>query len=121
MITSTIQMPKSAHDTSVIISGVMDEVNCAMQYISYFVNPVDSTLVDAVLNASEKASIDTAISTIQMWNTLCEEGVTISMSSNPDIKNINANNTSIKTSAATLKNITSQLSAKMASYSLPKC
>ena len=44
LITSSIKIPKSAHDTKIILDGVMSEVNCAMNYINNFVNP-DANLV----------------------------------------------------------------------------
>jgi len=112
LATSTIQMPKSAHDTKVILENVMSEVNCAMKYIGNFVTP-DSTLVDANLTSKEQEIISTAISTIDNWNVLCDQGVSIAMSNNSDVQFINSANASLVTQTTTLKNATSLLRTKM--------
>uniref|UniRef100_A0A6C0I469 Uncharacterized protein n=1 Tax=viral metagenome TaxID=1070528 RepID=A0A6C0I469_9ZZZZ len=115
LATSTIQIPKSAHDTTVIIRGVMDEVNCAMQYINYFVDPSSNpTLHDAALTAKEKNIIDQAVNTIDNWTALCDSGVSIAMSNDPDIQFITQSNNQLKQTTTTLKNVTSTLQAKLA-------
>ena len=115
--TSTVQIPKSAHDTKVVIEGVMDEVHCAMQYINYFVSP-DVSLPDAELSTVEKALIDKAVVTIDNWNLLCEQGVSIAMSDNIDIKYITTANTELKNMTTQLKNTTATLRSKLSAFHL---
>jgi hypothetical protein len=119
LATSTIQIPKSAHDTSVVLQGVMDEVNCAMQYINYFVDPSSNPhLHDAELNSVEKNIIKQAVNTIDNWTALCDSGVSIAMSNDADIKFITQSSAELKHTTTTLRNVTSILSAKMASFQL---
>lgn len=119
LATSTIQVPKSIHDTSVILSGVMDEVNCAMNYISYFVNPDPADVPhDASLDQRERDVIDGAIRTIDNWNLLCEHGVTIAMANDDDIKNITTLNNSMKTKTALLQNATNSLRNKLLRFNV---
>jgi hypothetical protein len=117
--TTTIQIPKSAHDTTVIIEGVMAQVNCAMNYVNYFVDPtINPSLIDAALTASEKNIIAQSVKTIDNWNTLCEYGVSIAMTHDPDIQYIqNASNT-LKHTTASLKTATSTLKAKLAAFNI---
>jgi hypothetical protein len=79
LATSTIQIPKSAHDTSVVLSGVMDEISCAMNYIHHFVNPTSFVPEDAELSIIEKNIINKAVDTIDHWNVLCETGISIAL------------------------------------------
>jgi len=115
--TTTIQIPKSAHDTKVVIEGVMDEVNCAMQYINYFVSP-DVSLNDAALSTVEKALISKAVTTIDNWNVLCDQGVSIAMSDNVDIKYISEANKELKQKTTMLQNATATLKSKLATFNL---
>ena len=55
--TSTIKIPKSAHDTKVILENVMDEVSCAMNYINHFVNP-EYNVEHGELSDSDKEKCD---------------------------------------------------------------
>jgi hypothetical protein len=71
LATSAVKIPKSAHDTKVIIEGVMGELNCAMNYMNNFVNPSDN-LPDAQLSQDDKNIITAAVNTIDNWNVLCE-------------------------------------------------
>lgn len=116
--TSVIQFPKSAHDTSVVIKGVMDEVNCAMQYINYFVSPTDASLPDAQLSVDEKNILAQSVATINTWNTLREHGVSIAMSNNVDVKYIQNTNIELKQKTVTLKNTISKLKSKLASFNI---
>jgi len=117
--TSTIQIPKSAHDTTIILRDVMSEVNCAMQYINYFVDASSNpTLHDAALNATEKNIIQQAVNTIDNWTALCDSGVSIAMSNDADIKFITQSSNELKQTTTTLQNVTSTLRAKMASFQL---
>ena len=115
--TTTIQIPKSAHDTKVVIESVMDEVNCAMQYINYFVSP-DVSLNGAALSTVEKALISKAVTTIDNWNVLCDQGVSIAMSDNVDIKYISEANKELKQKTTMLQNATATLKSKLATFNL---
>ena len=116
--TSTIQVPKSIHDTQVAISSVMAEVNCAMKYISHFVDSSSPAPVEANLSADEEKVISKAVATINEWNNLCEHGVSISLSNNVDIQSINNSNILIQTNTNKLKIATNNLRLKFASFNI---
>lgn len=116
LATSSIQIPKSAHDTKLVLESVIGNVNCAMKYISHFVDASFSAPEDANLSAEEKGVIDAAVNTIDSWNVLCEQGVSIAMSNNPDIQFIKSASDQLKTTTQTLQNATQKLKAKLASY-----
>jgi len=117
--TTTIQLPKSAHDTTVIIRDVMDEVNCAMNYINYFVDPSSNpSLGNAQLSSTEKNIIAKSVETINNWNTLCEYGVSIAMSSDTDVQFIEQSSVSLKQKSITLKNAATSLRNKLATYNI---
>jgi hypothetical protein len=116
--TTTIQVPKSAHDTKVVLQSVMDEVNCAMQYINYFVSPTDASLSDAQLSTVEKNIIAKSIDTIDSWNVLCEQGVSIAMASDPDVQYIQQASSQLKNTTFNLKTITNTLKNKLASFNI---
>ena len=120
LATSTIQIPKSAHDTAVVLTGVMEEISCAMNYISYFVSPTSEVLPESELSEVEKNIINKAVDTIDNWNVLCDNGVTIAMSNNPDIIAINTANTQLKNTTQTLKNATLTLKNKLAAYNITR-
>ena len=110
--TSIIQIPQSCHDTVVVLQGVMDEINCAMTCINYFVNPTEIVPDDVLLNNSEKQMIDTAVSTITQWNVLCEQGVSIAMNNDVDIQNLNTINNTFQIQTSSLNNAISLLTTK---------
>jgi hypothetical protein len=115
LLTSTIRIPQSAHDTKVILEGVMGEINCAMNYINHFVNPdLSNNLPNAQLTSEDKSIINKAVETIDDWNVLCEQGVTIAMNNNTDIQYIKQTNSSLKTKTNTLRNATNVLRQKLA-------
>ena len=117
--TSTIQFPKSAHDTSVIIQGVMSEVNCAMQYINYFVAPeTNPALTDAQLSSVEQNIIAQSVGTINSWNLLCEQGVSIAMSNNVDVQYMQNTSNLLKQKTVSLKNATNHLKSKLAALNI---
>lgn len=118
MATTTIQFPKTAHETAVVLNGVMSEINCAMNYITHFVNPSESGLVNSELSPEEKNIISKAVDTIDNWNEVCEYGVTIAMNNNDDLKAIKTYNDSLKIKTNTLKNATANLRAKLNNYML---
>ena len=119
LATSTIQIPKSSHEASIIINGVMDEVNCAMQYVGYFVSPESNPhLSNAALSQAEQNIISKSVDTINSWNILCEQGVSIAMSNDVDIQNIQSASRELKTTASTLKGFTASLKNKLASFNI---
>ena len=114
-------MPKSTHETKILIQGVMNEVNCAMNYINHFVNPVSNpNLIGANLSIEEHNVITQAVNTIDNWNILCDQGVSIAMSNNADIQYISAANNELKTKSSTLKTARSNLKAKLALFNINK-
>ena len=114
LVTSTIRIPASAHQTKLILEGVMDEVSCAMNYINHFVAPEQSNnLVAANLSDSDKLIINKAVDTIDSWNLLCDQGVSIALTNNTDIQYIKQTNNDLRTKTNTLKNATNLLRAKL--------
>jgi hypothetical protein len=89
-----------------------------MKYISHFVDSSFAAPASADLSAVEKGIIDKAVSTIDSWNTLCEQGVSIAMSNNPDIQYIKQASDQLKTTTSTLVNATNALKLKLAGYNL---
>jgi hypothetical protein len=116
LTTTTIQFPKTAHETAVILNDVMDEINCAMNYITHFVSPSNDPLVDSDLSSEEKNIISKAVDTIDSWNAVCEHGISIAMSNNEDLKTIKRNNDSLKNSASVLRNATTNLRSRLNTY-----
>lgn len=116
LATTRIKIPKTAHQTAVILNGVMDEINCAMNYITHFVSPTDNYLVDSELSWEEKNIISKAVETIDNWNVICEHGVTIAMNNNVDLKAIKDYSDSLKTKAEILKNNTANLRNKLNNF-----
>ena len=118
LATSSVQLPKSAHDTKVILESVVGNVNCAMKYISHFVDASFVAPADAELSVTEKGVIDAAVATIDNWNILCEQGVSIAMSNNPDIQYIKTASNQLKNTTQTLKSATNKLKGKLAAYNI---
>jgi len=116
LATTSIQVPKSAHDTKIILSGVMDEVNCAMQYIGHFVDASFAAPADCELSAKEKNIINQAVATIDNWNILCEQGVSISLQHNPDIQFITHASQELVQTTNVLKNASQKLKSKLSKY-----
>ena len=114
--TTTIQFPKSAHDTKIVLEGVMDEINCAMQYITHFVAPSSVVPVDADLSAAEKHIISEAIATIDNWNVICEHGVSVAMENNSDVIYITQASNALKQTTNTLRSATNTLRSKLAAF-----
>ena len=118
LATSTIKIPKSIGDTKIVISNVMDELNCAMKYINNFVDPTlnPTVPIGADLSDAEKNIIKKAVSTIDNWNLLADHGVSIAMSADTDIQYINNANIEIKNKTSILKSTTNKLKSKLALY-----
>ena len=69
-----------------------------MQYINYFVSPESNpNLVDARLSAAERNIITQSVNTINSWNVLCDQGVSIAMSTDPDVQYIQQASNTLKT------------------------
>jgi len=116
--TSAIQLPKSAFDTKVVLDGVMDEINCAVQYIDHFVNPTDPSLNEAALSAEEKEIIQKSVDTIDNWNNMAEYGVSIALSNDENIQCIQQYSLDLKTKKSSLINASSSLRAKLAAFNI---
>jgi hypothetical protein len=116
LATTSIQVPKSAHDTKIILSGVMDEVNCAMQYIGHFVDASFAAPSDCELSSKEKNIINQAVATIDNWNILCEQGVSISLQHNPDIQFITQASQELVQTTNVLKSASQKLKSKLSKY-----
>jgi hypothetical protein len=121
--TSAIQLPRSAHETKKVIAGVMDEVNCAMNYVNYFVSPVDASLnstqlINAQLSPEEKNIISKSVETIDNWNNLCQYGVSIAMSNDVDIQYIQNASNQLKHTSISVRNNCNILRTKLANYNI---
>ena len=117
LATSTIAIPKSTYDTKIALEGVMDEVACAMNYIGYFVDASSNpTLTDAQLSDTEKAIIDKAVDTIDHWNIICEQGISVGMSQDPNIQYIVQSSGVLKQTTGILQNATAKLRQKLYKY-----
>jgi hypothetical protein len=118
LATSTVQLPKSAHDTSVILQNVVGQLNCAMKYITHFADSSVAAPESANLSVEEKGIITAAISTIDNWNVLCEQGVSIAMANDDDIKYISNASNELKQKTQTLANATALLKTKMLKFKI---
>lgn len=116
LATSTIHLPKSAHDTKVLLQGVVSQVNCAMTYITHFVDSSVPAPATANLSAEEQGIISGAVQTINNWNILCDQGVSIAMANNPDIQYITSASEQLKLKTQTLKNATNLLKSKLDAF-----
>ena len=89
-----------------------------MSYINHFVDSSQSASSNANLSAKDKNIIDKAVSTIDNWSLLCDQGVTIAMSNSPDVILIKNASESLKAKSLILKNNTDLLRAKLAFYNI---
>ena len=83
-------------------------------------NPSANAPSDAQLSQEEQTIIDKAVATIESWNVLCEQGVSIAISNNSDISFINNASADLKSVTRNLKNSTQTLKSKLASYNITK-
>lgn len=118
LATSTLDVPKSVHDTKLLVEAMMNEINCSMTFINNFVTPSCNAPESAELSANDKEIINKAVSTIDNWSVLCDQGITIAMSNNSDIKYLKQASEELKSKATLLGSNTSILRAKLASYNL---
>ena len=116
MCKSSIELPKSCQDTNIILDNVMSEINCAMTYITNFVEVTNPDLIDYNLSSDEKNIISKAVDTINNWNIICQEGVSITMNNNSSIVAINTKNQLLKNKTTQLKELTSTLKTKLSGY-----
>jgi hypothetical protein len=110
--TSTIKIPKSANDTKVILEGVMQEVNCAMNYINHFVNP-EYSVENSELSLADKNIINKSVETIENWNNSCEHGVSNALKNNPSIQYLTQTNINLKQKKVQLSLLTNTLKTKL--------
>jgi hypothetical protein len=115
--TATVELPKSAHDARIVVEEVMTEVNCAMNYISHFVNPVTPKPYGSDLSLVEKNIIDKAVDTIENWSVLCDQGVSLAMNNSPDVVYIKSANQELKAKSDVMKANISSLRTKLFTYS----
>ena len=118
LATSTVELPKSAHDAKVLLQQVVGQVNCAMTYITHFVDSSIPAPETANLSTEEQNIISGAITTIDNWNILCDQGVSIAMATNPDIKYITESSNLLKQKAQTLTNATALLKSKLTAFNI---
>jgi hypothetical protein len=118
LATSTVHLPKSTQDASLLLKNVVGQINCAMNYITHFVDPSISAPAAAELSTEEKGIINAAVTTINNWNILCDQGVTIAMSNDTNIQYINGASEQLKQKTQTLKNSTSLLKSKLAAFNI---
>ena len=118
LATATVKVPQSSHDARLLVSTIMSEVGCAMTYINHFVNPLTPAPAAATLTANDRVVINKAVDTIDSWSVLCEQGVTIAMSNNPDIQYFSTASHQLRTNAALLTNNTSTLRGRLAAYNI---
>lgn len=118
LATSTVQIPKSAHDTSILLQNVSSQIDCAMKYINHFVDSSSPAPANADLSTEEQGIINAAVSTITNWNILCDQGVSIAMANDPDIQGINTVNQKLKQTKQTLVSATTLLRAKLQGFNL---
>ena len=116
MCKTSIQLPKSSQDTSIILKNVMSEINCAMNYITNFVEVTDPELYDYKLSEAEQNIISKAVDTIDNWNIICQEGVSLTMNTNSAIVSINNNNRELRNKTIQLKSLASTLKNKLNVY-----
>jgi hypothetical protein len=117
--TSQIQIPKSALETNSLLQDVNSQLSCAMNYIGYFVDPTgaSSTIqTNAQLSSDEKHIISKAITAIDNWAELSDQGLTISLATNPQILGIGESNQKFIEKTANLKNLTLRLKTKLDTY-----
>ena len=116
LATTTVKLPKSAHDAKIIVEGVIGEIDCAMKYIGHFVDASFSAPTNAELSPEEKNIINKAVETIDNWNLLCEHGISVTLENNHDIQYIAQASEHLKTTSNVLKTATTTLKNKLARY-----
>ncbi len=118
LATATVKIPKSSHDAATLVQSVMNEVNCAMGFINHFVDSSVPAPPSANLSDIEKNIISKAVSTIDSWSVLCDQGVSIAMQNNQDVINIKAAGNTLKTHTGVLTSKTNLLKTKLAAFNI---
>lgn len=113
--THTIQLSEAVGDTKKALEEVSQEMECALKYIQYFVNP-EGSLPAAELNEIDRQVIHRATTTIEAWSHIYENGVSMAMNQNEDIQYIHRSNDWFKERSVTLKSSTSLLRTKYSKY-----
>ena len=118
LATTQIQIPKSALETNQILTDVTNQLNCAMGYISYFIDSSNTLETPekqnkAQLSSDEQNIISKAVSTIDNWQSLCNNGVSIALNDNTDITSINNINSQFISKTSQLKTMTANLKLKL--------
>jgi hypothetical protein len=111
LATSSIHIPKSTYDTKILLDQVNNELNCALNYINYFVDSSSPKPANVELSIDDKNIINKAVNVIDNWRVLCDQGIAIALTNNSEInviKSINNNllikTNKLKSSTNTLKN-----------------
>ena len=112
LATSSIHIPKSTYDTKILLDQVNAELNCAMNYINYFVDSSAPKPANAELSLDDKNIINKAVSTIDNWRILCDQGVVIALNNNPEIEVIKSINNNLLTKTSKLRTATATLRNK---------
>jgi hypothetical protein len=113
LATATIELPKSAHDATLAVEGVMSEVACAMQYINHFVDSNSLAPSSANLSSVEQNIIVQAVKTIENWSVLCDNDVSVAMTTNPDVLYMKQASATLSSNAAIMRNNVSKLRTKL--------
>ena len=92
----------------------MGEVNCAINYINHFVVP-NPSLANAGLSDADKNIINKAVSTIDNWKNLCDQGVSIALNSSTDMQYLKNTNNELKQKTSVLKSVADTLRNKLSS------
>jgi hypothetical protein len=118
MATASVDIPKSSHDATLAISSVMSQVGCAMNYITNFVTPASTILDGASLSVKDQNIINKAVSTIDAWKILSDQGVSIAMNNSADVKFIQSVNGSLRSKTSVLQSATQSLRSKLTTYNI---
>ncbi len=114
--TNTIQLSESVGQTKRILEGVTDEITCAMNYITHFTSPDGTIVPSAELSAEDKNAIQRSVQTLNAWSEICNHGVTIAMSRDPDVQYIQQTNQLFMQQSAVLRQASSTLRGRYAAY-----
>jgi len=115
---ASVELPKSAQDARLLVQSVMTELNCAMTYINNFVSPDPHAPAAAKLTDNDEDIISKAVSTLDNWSDLCDQGVSIAMGNNADIQYLNSASAELKSKAGTLTSATTLLRTKLKHFNL---
>lgn len=114
-----IQIPKTVCDTTEILSNVMVDATCAVNYISHFIDPSNNQLLNSELKTEDKIAIENAINIVNNINTDMDCCYIKNKLERDDVfKSIVKYNNSIKKSSTILKNATNIFKNKINKYKL---